>query len=356
MRPLSNAEAFTRLLTHRVLCHTVRPITTPPADPVLLHFGCTSAVTADALSASVSVALSEYSIKDKPRASVYVSCMHNCRVLAHDSLAGLTLTLLPDKQFRVQTASPPPALPLIAEPCDSPWCSIFTEWLEDPNSKFMQLWGPTSWRMRARGDAGCWETLGGETFFDHALAGTWCDRNWMEGGYGSEADRPDFGAPAPALLGFDTTIWEYCSRESGLAHVKGFSQQELATRCIRSHNNILRMVASKWQWNMCQNLVWQLCVVQGKLPGQGSSQLRFAPAPKHLEMREWEHPTSWPCGNGACPAGRYAVGDVYYAEIAVFRWICHNSATLFHIENGTLMECDLDRSAFQKLRHLLMAK
>ena len=38
----------------------------------------------------------------------------------------------------------------------------------------MQLWGATAWALRARGERGCWEGLGGARFFDDALAGTRC--------------------------------------------------------------------------------------------------------------------------------------------------------------------------------------
>ena len=69
----------------------------------------------------------------------------------------------------------------------------------------------------------------------------------MENAFGGEADRPAFRAAAPALLGFDSTIWEFCSRASGATTQGGFSQQELANRCVRSNNNILRIVGNaKW--------------------------------------------------------------------------------------------------------------
>lgn len=116
---------------------------------------------------------------------------------------------------------------------------------------------------------------------------------------------------------------------------------------------------------MCQNLAWQLCAAKGLLPGQGGKLLHFATAPKDLDIAEWEHPSiasagirpaaagvprsahtklpptdavpnhslplrttsyrslplvvaSWPCQRG-CPAGKYSVGDVFFAEVAVFR-------------------------------------
>jgi len=317
------------------VCFDIRAADTPPSDPQLLHFGCTTVITANSVDMSLTVVLNAFSIKNKPHAAVH---------------------------FSVRRASPPsppspptpPFSQLSPSPCTSAWCSIFDSWLDDPNSKFMRLWGASGWILRARGQRSCWDDLGGARFFDDALAGTKCNRNWMEGAYGSEGDRPNFDAPAPALLGFDSTIWEYCSRHVGIYHFDGFSHTELAARCIRSHNNILRMVSGEWGWNMCQNLVWQLCAVQGRLPGQAGRLLHFATAPKELQLHEWEHPTSWPCENGRCPTGKYSVGDVFFAEIAVFRWICRNTATLFQVDSGVMMECDMDMSAFHHLKDRLL--
>ena len=136
-------------------------------------------------------------------------------------------------------------------------------WVEDPFSKFMRMWAAKGWDVRTLGEGGCWQDLGGARFFVETLEGRRCDRNWMSGAWGSgEYDHPVFPSPAPALLGFDSTIWEYCSEQVG-SDTNDFSQQELAKRCVWSNNNILRMVQSEWQWNMCQNLVWQLCAANG---------------------------------------------------------------------------------------------
>ena len=45
----------------------------------------------------------------------------------------------------------------------------------------------------------------------------------------------------------------------------------------------------------CQNLVWQLCAATGKLPRQKGKLMRFATAPKDLQLSEWRSLTSWPC-------------------------------------------------------------
>lgn len=192
-------------------------------------------------------------------------------------------------------------------------------------------------------------------FFEDTLSGTKCDRNWMEGAFGSAEDRPNFHRPAPALLGFDSAIWEYCSEMNGFRDLKGFSQQELAARCVQSSNNILRLIEGRWVWTMCQNLVWQVCAITGKLPGQDGQLLRFANDPKQLQLDEWEHPNSWPCKDGQCPTDRYSVGDVFFAELAIFRWLCRNAGTLLEVDRGRTTICALDPDAFRSLVQHLMA-
>ena len=138
------------------VCFDLRDANGPSADPLLLHFGCTSELTADSVGSTFNVLLGQYSIKNKPRATLH---------------------------FSVRRASPPappspppPPAPPMPPPssCHSPWCATFDSWIDDPGSKFMQLWGDTAWTLRARGERGCWEGLGGARFFDDALAGTRC--------------------------------------------------------------------------------------------------------------------------------------------------------------------------------------
>ena len=112
-------------------------------------------------------------------------------------------------------------------------------------------------------------------------------------------------------------------------------------------NNILRLMGGAWKWNMCQNFAWQLCAATGRLPGQDGAKLHFATAPKAMRIEEWRRPTSWPCDNGEpCPPGKYAVGDVYFAELAVYRYICSNADELFKVGDGELTRCVVDERAY----------
>lgn len=253
-------------------------------------------------------------------------------------------------------APPPP--PSITPCVSSPWCSTLGGWVDGDGrtsgmNKFMQLWGHTGWSLRRAGEAGCWTHLGGASFFEDVLRGTRCDINWLEGAHA----KPVFGGVAPALLGLDSAIWSYCSNAMGIAKLDGFSQEALASRCVRSGNNILRLLGGTWKWNMCQNLAWQVCAATGKLPGQaGQGMVRFATAPNALTEAEWSHPTSWPCDGGRpCPAGKYAVGDVFFAEVAVYRYICRHAEQLFTVGVGEVMTCDVDEKAFRALAVRLMA-
>eukprot|EP00966_Prymnesium_polylepis_P098606 2283453-Prymnesium_polylepis.2 len=98
-----------------------------------------------------------------------------------------------------------------------------------------------------------------------------------------------------------------------------------------------------------------MCAATGKLPGQAGSLIHFASAPKDLELHEWVQPSSWPCRHGSCPEGKYSVGDVFFAEVAVFRMICRNAGELFRVEVGERMTCDVDVSAYNELARLLLA-
>jgi hypothetical protein len=220
------------------------------------------------------------------------------------------------------------------------------------------VWGEKGFSYREHGQPACWEALGGRAFFADVLRGSMCHRNWMEGAFGKGEDNlvrfPQ--SSAPALLGFDDTIWSYCSQAIGQGgDLGGFSQQKLAARCVESNNNILRIVGGRWEWNMCQNLAWQLCAVSGRLPGQGGKRLRFSSAPKSLSLQEWEHPTSWPCDHGPCPQGKFAIGDVFFVELAILRTICRNAQALFVVAAGQTMECELDVVEFERLATRLLA-
>ena len=92
---------------------------------------------------------------------------------------------------------------------------------------------------------------------------------------------------------------------------------------------------------MCQNLEWQLCALQGKLPGQGSRHVSFATPPAALRLEWWEQPSThptFPCSGTWCNPSGFTVGDVYFAEVATAFALCANRAALFALKAGELFE------------------
>ena len=99
----------------------------------------------------------------------------------------------------------------------------------DPTHRFHELFGQWGWVKRRSGQPACWE--GGYWFFQDAWDGSGCGKNWYSGA--SETPRFSHGA-APALLGFDDDIENYCERHGGRG---GWDH---TTKCNRANVNILR--------------------------------------------------------------------------------------------------------------------
>ncbi|KAL3933499.1 MAG: hypothetical protein SGPRY_000253, partial [Prymnesium sp.] len=104
------------------------------------------------------------------------------------------------------------------------------------------------------------------------------------GELGRQSSRPAFTQAAPALLGLDDTLFEYCSELLGIQASydgpEGGFNSKLAHRCVQANHNILRLTSARVPWSMCQTLQWLMCAARGQLPGQQSPTLHFAIAPK----------------------------------------------------------------------------
>ncbi|KAL1511837.1 hypothetical protein AB1Y20_005122 [Prymnesium parvum] len=318
-----------------VLCISVAPRRDPRAcfeirafdgswGGQVLHFGC-ELLTAESISPHAKSLELGYSISSLPRATLHFVVSH--------------------MQPRPPSFPPAPTMP----PCSSEWCGRYASWITNRESQFHAMWGRVPFKTKGPTEEGCWDDFGGGQLFKDVLLGEVCTRNWMEGALPEfledEEGHPNFGATAPALLGFDETIWTYCSAAAGYADARAFSQSNLAKRCVESKNNILRMVNTRPPWTMCQNLAWVTCAILGKLPGQGGRLIRFASAPKELELKEWETPSSWPC-YGKCPSDTYAVGNVFFAEVAMFTFLCRNAQEIMSLEVGETFACDFDRGRY----------
>ena len=221
--------------------------------------------------------------------------------------------------------------------------------LRDRNGKMWSMWAAQGWSKRARGEKACFESGWSKYFesgFEGALRGEGCDKNWMQGTH----DWPHYPRPAPALLGFDETIYAYCSAVNGQKEGPFFQfNVELARRCVQANQNVLRVLSG---WNMCTNLAWQFCAMKGLLHGQRNRQMRFSIAPKNLDVNTFRNPPQCENDRNHC-AHTYAISDVYYAEVCVVSHVCRNRARLFSLEVGELFECDIDEGAFRELRELL---
>lgn len=88
----------------------------------------------------------------------------------------------------------------------------------NPDDKFYRMWGGNAWYLTAAGQGNCWgsDPTG---WFASVDRGDYCDQNWslgVGGWLGGANARPDFpGGEAPALLGFDETIWDFCQQATG---------------------------------------------------------------------------------------------------------------------------------------------
>ena len=112
--------------------------------------------------------------------------------------------------------------------------------LHDRRGKMWAMWAADGWNLRAAGQPACFETGWRHLEFAKAVRGDGCSRNWLEG----VAPRPRFKRPsAPALLGFDETIYAYCSAAIGRREGPFYQDnQGLARRCVDASENVLRLM------------------------------------------------------------------------------------------------------------------
>ena len=138
--------------------------------------------------------------------------------------------------------SPPPFGALSPEACEF--------YFQQPTSRFHQLWGAHGWVLR-RSEAApaCWGA-DGDGFFEDAWQGRTCaSRNWYTGNEGRLGDVATLGPAssvgnphhftrdAPAVLGFDESIDEYCQSNGG-KNPGGASGHAIS--CVRANANSAR--------------------------------------------------------------------------------------------------------------------
>ena len=74
-------------------------------------------------------------------------------------------------------------------------------------------------------------------------------------------------APAPALLGFDESIDDYCRSALRRMHRQpSFDNTKHAENCVRANLNILALYGDRVPYNICRNLEWMVCAAKGAPP------------------------------------------------------------------------------------------
>ena len=177
-------------------------------------------------------------------------------------------------------------------------------------------------------------------WFGGTFSGEMCGINWLEGNH----DGGPFTTPtAPALLGFDPSILDFCRncpecRESNYAR-----DDELAGTCHGANENVLRLGSRRLPWTMCVNLRWLTCASRGLLPGQGGPLIHFAVAPHDLEIAELHGDEQ----------RQYVMTDVFYSEVCTLNELCTNGEELFGLKRGEIWRCNADQHAFDAFARLL---
>jgi hypothetical protein len=144
---------------------------------------------------------------------------------------------------------PPPSVPRPAAPEKNFNHQKCLAYWGDPTHRFHQLWGPEGWKVRRNNGWACWgDRQQGWKYFDDTWWGRPCERNWYTGNEG-QLGEPNGGPAhkwvwphftkrqAPALLGFDESIDNYCARHGG--------QGQHAVACVQANVNILSLYGNR---------------------------------------------------------------------------------------------------------------
>ena len=176
------------------------------------------------------------------------------------------------------TAAPiPVATETMAEPTPPPRRTQLTAarcsaMLRDRKHIFRRMWAADAWTKMRSGHPACWSVgrvtsvaslQTQESFFAELRAGKLCQNNWYEGNPGELGwanHMPDFGGrPAPALLGFDESIGDFCASRLGGWNSPGVRQLGNGEMCVRAGINILSLYGKRQPYNVCRNFEWQAC-------------------------------------------------------------------------------------------------
>jgi len=184
--------------------------------------------------------------------------------------------------------------------------------MRDPDHKFQSLWAMQGWSVRHRGEAGCWAVDWAQPdWFQWVATGSSCGQTW-----GNNLN-------APTVFGFAESMTNYCNLNGGNGGDPGGA-------CMSAGFNILRI----GDWNMCRNVEWMVCVVEGKASydrGDRSREIRFTHPPGQLNIDDFNSRPGW-----------YIENDIYYLEVCVLNEMCANGAEIFTKAEGEAFVCEFD--------------
>lgn len=202
------------------------------------------------------------------------------------------------------------------------------------------MWDGIAWGARSIGTPGCWSGRGADGFFAAAFTGSNCARNWLEGTIDGARFRE--GVAAPAVMGNDPAILEYCLGKVGRWRRVWFAKnEELAGTCLEANQNVLRL--GRRLWDICVNFEFVACASHGLLPSQGSPSITFATAPGDLWIRDLAPEKT----NG------YRMEDVLYLETCILNELCANGEEMFALKPGETFVCATDEARFRAFGQLM---
>jgi len=192
---------------------------------------------------------------------------------------------------------------------------------------------------------------------------------------------------APAVLGLDPAILEYCKSIAGddvdaplpsddfwkhndsspralpcpesIGCKDGGSvsllESNLLDACTRANRNILRVSAlhqKKQSWDMCQNTEWVICAARGELPNQGGT-IHFAVPPSRIDPAEQDAFRAYR-SNILRWSAHYEIDTIswtfYEVELCILTLLCDNHEQMWALERGQPFKCKVGADGKKRLR------
>ena len=255
-------------------------------------------------------------------------------------------------------APPYPEPPLGYKP------NIFRTLITNQDSKFTKMWSGQGWELTAPGLGDCfmWEgeyatvPRNPRPWFASVADGSSCSALDSYSGIGFEnasASRPPIpSSSAPALIGLDNDLWQYCSEMSHWGTDADGHDLRLVHRCLEANGLIVRPLTWRPSWTMCDQLQMVICMVKGRMPAQRGREIRIQTPPFSLTPDVFWHPELAHAAAGTWPephSRHYAASDTFFVTLIILNFICRNRETLFRTVPGRPFTCDYDQARIEEL-------